>query len=295
MCDDVLPFGGELICGKCRDRLLLVTEPRCRKCGRLLTDECGEYCRDCAETEHEFTWARSVYVYNDAMQDAVFRFKYRGRQEYATFFAESIWEYLGDELRALGAPGTGRQSAGDPEHGAPGLWRQGLGDQSRSVPGTGRQSAGDPEHGAPGLWRQGLGDQSRSAPGRGKQNAGEERTRLPVLVPVPIHRTRLRKRGYNQAALIARELSKLTGLPVCEKIIERVKDTAPQKELSREERRKNMKRAFKLCGNVVELCEAVIIDDIYTTGSTVDEMSRLLRSAGMRDVYVLTVCSGTPL
>ena len=220
VCDDVLPFGGELICSGCRERLQYVEEPRCRKCGKALYDETGEYCADCRETAHFFNRAVSAFVYNDAARDAVFRFKYRGRQEYARFFAESIWQRLKDDIGSFNAP---------------------------------------------------------------------------ALIPVPIHKERLKKRGYNQAALLAKELSKLSGYPVYDKIIRRVRNTAPQKNLSRAERMKNMKRAFTISGNVVELTGAVIVDDIYTTGSTVDEMSKVLKSAGMRDIYVVTVCSGTPL
>ena len=78
-------------------------------------------------------------------------------------------------------------------------------------------------------------------------------------------------------------------------LVKRVRATAPQKTLTREERRKNLKKAFKLSGNGVKLTKVIIVDDIYTTGSTVDEISDLLRVAGVRSVYVATVCSGTPL
>lgn len=113
-----------------------------------------------------------------------------------------------------------------------------------------------------------------------------------ALVPVPIHSSRKRKRGYNQAELIARALSRRSGIPVNAKLVCRVKKTLPQKNLSERERQNNLKKAFKIRQNDVKLSTIVIIDDIYTTGSTIDAVSRALKDAGVQKVYYMALAVG---
>lgn len=113
-----------------------------------------------------------------------------------------------------------------------------------------------------------------------------------ALLPVPLHRSRLRRRGYNQAEVLARELSALTGIPVVADWIVRVEKTAPMKDLSARERQNNMKRAFKIRRNDVKLNTVIIIDDIYTTGSTMNAMSRELKKAGVERIYFMTLAIG---
>ncbi len=113
-----------------------------------------------------------------------------------------------------------------------------------------------------------------------------------AIVPVPIHRKRLAKRGYNQAALIAKELGKRLRIPVNERIIVRSGATGAQKRLSARERQNNLKKAFKVTQNVVKLDSVLIVDDIYTTGATVDAMARVLKNAGVKRVYFATLCIG---
>ncbi len=114
-----------------------------------------------------------------------------------------------------------------------------------------------------------------------------------ALVPVPLHRSKLKQRGFNQAELLAVRLGELLEIPVEAGLVKRVRETAPQKTLGREERRKNLKRSFTLCGNDVKLSRILVIDDIYTTGSTVDELSSVLKKGGAREVYAAALCSGT--
>lgn len=113
-----------------------------------------------------------------------------------------------------------------------------------------------------------------------------------ALVPVPLHKTRQRRRGYNQAEALSRELSALTGIPVLADWIARVEKTAPMKDLSSRERQNNLKRAFKIRRNDVKLNTVIIIDDIYTTGSTIDAMSRELKKAGVERIYFMTLAIG---
>ncbi len=113
-----------------------------------------------------------------------------------------------------------------------------------------------------------------------------------ALVPIPIHPSRMRRRGYNQASLIARELSRLSGIPVNEELIVRTKRTKAQKELSERERQNNLKKAFKILQNDVKLNTIVIIDDIYTTGSTIDAVAEMLLQAGVCKIYYMVMAIG---
>ena len=113
-----------------------------------------------------------------------------------------------------------------------------------------------------------------------------------ALVPVPIHNSKKYARGYNQAEVLARELGRLINVPVETKLIKRVHKTAPMKDLSVLERQNNLKRAFKICCNDVKLSTIIIIDDIYTTGSTIDAMCYELRKAGVRHIYFAALAIG---
>lgn len=112
------------------------------------------------------------------------------------------------------------------------------------------------------------------------------------LVPVPIHKSRMRKRGYNQAAELAKHLSRDTGIPVYDQWIVRVSDTKPLKELHARERQNYLKKAFKIVQNDVKLNTIVIIDDIYTTGSTIDSMAQTIRECMDCRIYYLAVAIG---
>ena len=110
-----------------------------------------------------------------------------------------------------------------------------------------------------------------------------------VLVPVPVHPHRLRKRGYNQAALIADAISGKTGIPVNERILVRGTDTVAQKKLSREERALNLRSAFRP-GPEKPPATVLLVDDIFTTGATADACTEVLLRSGAERVYVTTVC-----
>ena len=116
--------------------------------------------------------------------------------------------------------------------------------------------------------------------------------RADALVPVPLHKSRHKKRGYNQALVLAEELSARTGIPVRDDLIERTQKTVPMKDLSATERQNNLKKAFKILRNDVKLNIIVIIDDIYTTGSTIDAMCRELKKAGVERIYFITLAVG---
>ena len=115
------------------------------------------------------------------------------------------------------------------------------------------------------------------------------------LVPVPLHPAKLKSRGYNQAQLLAESIGKELNIPVYSNIIRRVKNTVPQKELDNRQRQNNLKKAFKMSENVVKLRAIIIIDDIYTTGSTIDGISREFLNSGTKEVYFITIAIGKGL
>lgn len=113
-----------------------------------------------------------------------------------------------------------------------------------------------------------------------------------ALIPVPLHKKRLCKRGYNQAQLLAERMGELLKIPVLDDWIIREKNTAPLKLLDGRQRQNNLKKAFKIVQDDVKLKTIVIIDDIYTTGSTIDEMARECRGHGTERVYFAALSIG---
>lgn len=112
------------------------------------------------------------------------------------------------------------------------------------------------------------------------------------LVPIPMYRGKQRRRGYNQAALLAQALGREMDLPVYPDLVVRSRNTRPLKELNCEERLNNLKKAFNLGQNGVKLKTIILIDDIYTTGSTMDQVSAVLLSGGCQRIYFVTLAIG---
>lgn len=113
-----------------------------------------------------------------------------------------------------------------------------------------------------------------------------------ALIPIPLYGPKLNKRGYNQAEELARAIGRYTGISVESKLLKRIKNTVPMKLLSRDERRSNLKKAFIISRNSVKLRTIIIIDDIYTTGTTLDEAARVFREAGVDNIYFITLAGG---
>ncbi len=218
VCDMIIGPGGDSIHAECMPKIKVQKAPYCMICGSGM-DSDEKICDDCSKREHAFIRGRSLYEYRSAAP-SIYRFKYSGRREYATFFGEEAAACLGDFIKKTGAE---------------------------------------------------------------------------ALVPIPIHRKRLIKRGYNQALLLAREISKHCGVPVMEKLLLRRRNTAPLKLLSPLERQKNLKNAFIVRQNSVKLKTIILIDDIYTTGATMDEAARELHKAGIPDVYFVALAGGKSL
>jgi ComF family protein len=105
-----------------------------------------------------------------------------------------------------------------------------------------------------------------------------------AILAVPLHRARLRARGYNQSQELARPLAKRLRLPLCVGV-ERVRPTPPQTAMSREDRRRNVRAAFAASGEFSGL-RVALVDDVMTSGATVDAVARCLRRAGAASVEV---------
>lgn len=117
------------------------------------------------------------------------------------------------------------------------------------------------------------------------------------FIPVPIHSSKKRVRGYNQAQILADELSKYLGIPVLSDVLLRNRKTAPQKELSDIERLKNLVQAFEINSDndVIRkenITNVMLVDDIYTTGSTVEACTKALMDAGVEKVFYTSICIG---
>jgi len=217
ICDKVIPDDSG-ICRECIKKTHTLRDPVCMRCGKKLTDE-RVYCYDCTRREHLYERNFAVFEY-PVIRESLYRFKYRGRAEYAAYYAKKAYLLHAKRLKELHAD---------------------------------------------------------------------------ALVPVPLHKKRLRRRGYNQALELAKELSKLTGIPVYDGYIKRVKSTKALKTLDVRERQNNLKKAFLIIQNDVKLNTIIVVDDIYTTGATLDAVAGVCKEAGVEKVYSLTVAVGNGL
>ncbi len=113
---------------------------------------------------------------------------------------------------------------------------------------------------------------------------------IDVILPVPLHSTRLREREYNQSLLLALPLSRHLNLPLSYTSLSRIRPTTPQTSLKRNDRLKNLRRAFVVTQpTVLRDKKILLVDDVFTTGTTVNECAKALRKAGASHVYVVTL------
>jgi competence protein ComFC len=111
-----------------------------------------------------------------------------------------------------------------------------------------------------------------------------------IIVPIPLHKTKLKNRGYNQSEILAKELSKKFNFPT-RNILERIKNTKTQTGLEKEKRKHNVKGIFKSNFNIkkANLENFILIDDVVTTGSTLLEAAKILKKEGAKNVIGLTL------
>ena len=216
VCDEIVEMPA-FICKECRNKILYIEEPVCKKCGKPLEDERAEYCFDCNRKKHEFDAGRALFVYQGDIKKSLYRYKYSNKREYAKAYGEETVRVCGDWIESL---------------------------------------------------------------------------MIDAIIPVPLHKSRKRKRGYNQAELYAREIGNKLNIPVMANLVTRTVNTQPQKELNVKERKNNLKKAFKIQQNIVQLNNILLVDDIYTTGNTMDAVACELRNAGIQNIYILCISIG---
>ena len=112
-----------------------------------------------------------------------------------------------------------------------------------------------------------------------------------VVVPVPLHPQRQRERGFNQASLIGKAIAKQFGLPFADQVLKRTRNTKPQVALKGDDRRKNLADAFALTPNIVisQYPNILLVDDVWTTGSTLRNCGNVLKRAGAKKVWAMTI------
>lgn len=223
VCDEPVLIGQRgKTCDGCRNRIRMVSEPVCFKCGRPIASEEAEYCDLCSEYEYHFKKNMAVFVYRDEAKRLILDLKYKRRQDLAVFFADSLMSKYQKEIREI---------------------------------------------------------------------------RADAIIPIPIHKNRLKQRGYNQSFLLADELSKRTGIPVVSNLLLRTKETKAQKQLGSMGRLLNLCDAFEINKDVLKkiktrtnLKRIILVDDIYTTGSTIESCSIVLAGCGINEIYSFTMC-----
>ncbi len=215
VCDEVLSQG-VLLCQQCTDKVEFIGGKRCVKCSKPFDDLEHNECYDCRKQMHEYEYGIALFEYHSIV-DSLFRFKYAGRCEYATYYGVTIAKYLGERIRQMN---------------------------------------------------------------------------VDAIIPIPLHAKKLQFRGYNQAQLIGEELGKQLQIPVISDLVERVRNTKPQKLLTGVNRQNNLKKAFHIAHNEVKLSTVLLIDDIYTTGNTINEVARELKRKRVQKIYFITVAIG---
>ena len=112
-----------------------------------------------------------------------------------------------------------------------------------------------------------------------------------LILPVPMHPRKQRIRGFNQAADLAEKTGKILGIPVSSQIVHKIRITRSQKKLNATERKQNLRAVFQVTERLDGL-RILVIDDVYTTGSTIEAMAHVLKAAGAEKVFFVTLCTG---
>lgn len=217
LCGTVLKFREKKVCESCIRQQKRVEPPYCFRCGKTIEDRTEEYCSDCSSVRKSYQRGFPAFVYEGAIKNALYEFKYDNQRSYGEFFGECILDQYEKEFEALQFDG---------------------------------------------------------------------------IIPVPIHKEKRRKRGYNQAEILADVLGERLKIPVYSSYIVRVINTNPQKELKAKTRMKNLKNAFKIGQNKVQLKRVLLVDDIYTSGATIEACTQVLIDADVEEVYYTSVAIG---
>lgn len=136
---------------------------------------------------------------------------------------------------------------------------------------------------------------AEAAAGKLKLYENREVWQFEAMVPVPVHPARKRRRGFNQAEELARRMGEYMDVPVRSDFLYRIRNTEPLKELSPDERLRNLQQAFQADERAIRASgvrRVLLVDDIYTTGSTAEACTRALLGAGIEKVSFFAVCIG---
>lgn len=112
--------------------------------------------------------------------------------------------------------------------------------------------------------------------------------RFDAIIPVPLHKLREKSRGYNQSLLIANELSAMMKVPVASNVLTQCQAAKPQHTLNLKQRRENVKGIYKASGIPIECQYVLLVDDIMTSGATLNECAKMLRLEGVTKIYCIT-------
>lgn len=206
-------FDGYL-CEGCESIFTAIEKPTCETCGGPLAKDL--YCQSCKGQHFFFDKNISLFLYDDAMQEAIHTFKYRKKLSQGTSLS-----YYGAESAVFDTI---------------------------------------------------------------------EKDFFDFIIPVPIHRNRLIKRGFNQSEIIAKAFSKRLSLPVYASALKRIKDTKPQSKLSLSQRIKNVENIFTFNKKMnISGKNIIITDDIFTTGSTLNSLSKFLKENGAGYIMCITL------
>ena len=114
-----------------------------------------------------------------------------------------------------------------------------------------------------------------------------------ILIPVPMEKKKLKWRGFNQAEEIGKELAKFFGISLLNNVLAKIKETPAQVDLSEEERKENIRNAFSIKnGGQILGRKILLVDDIYTTGSTLTECAKVLKEAGAKEIIGIVIARG---
>lgn len=116
-----------------------------------------------------------------------------------------------------------------------------------------------------------------------------ERWKPDLLLAIPLHKSKIRRRGFNQAEVLAEIIAAKYRIPFASDVLTKTVQTRSQKKLDANARRRNLKKAFHVNSSVKDK-RILLIDDVFTTGSTIDAAAECLKEAGAREVYFLTLC-----
>lgn len=217
VCQEIIAVPQQLICPECINCVTFVQEPRCKKCGKQLSNENWEYCVDCKNIPKSFSAGIALTIYGGAVKESLARIKYHNMRQDLDWFCHEAARRYQNQVRIWG---------------------------------------------------------------------------IQALVPIPIHSSRRRKRGFNQAEEAANRIGQIWNLPVYPNALRRIKRTTAQKELNSYQRLKNLEQAFAIGKLPEQIHIVLLIDDIYTTGSTMEACTRILLQNGMDRVYCLSLAAG---